>query len=349
MTTAADIIKRWEGLRLKAYPDPGTGGKPWTIGYGHTRNVKQGDTCTLDQALAWLAEDMADAYRIVDNAVTVPLTRQQRDALCSFVFNVGPGAKNVKDGFVTLKNGKQSTLLRMLNAGNYTGAAAQFDRWNKAGGRILAGLVNRRKQEKALFLSGTNLSVEVFTEEKPVAPFLVAAIPALINALPEFAKIFNKPDVAERNVEAAVKASEIIMQATGSANVQEAVEKVQADPEVAAAANEALRFNRADLMDAIERINAMDQGNIKAARDYNATEPLMVNAPWLKLKFIHVLSLMFVGFSGAFVTVNWASLTPELKGAVITLMIIAGWNGVRDYWMGSSEGSARKTEMLRAD
>jgi predicted Na+-dependent transporter len=72
----------------------------------------------------------------------------------------------------------------------------------------------------------------------------------------------------------------------------------------------------------------------------------MVDVPWLKLKFIHVLSILFVVFSGSFVSVNWSSLSSELKGAVITLMIIAGWNGVRDYWMGSSSGSDKKTEQM---
>lgn len=180
-----------------------------------------------------------------------------------------------------------------------------------------------------------------------MAPFLAAAVPALISALPEFAKIFQKPDVAERNVEAVVKASEIVMQATGAKNVQEAVEKVQADQEIAETANEALRMNRAELMDAFERLNKIEQGNIQAAREFNSGEGLMVDTQWVKLKFIHILSLLFVTFSGVFVSVNWESLTAELKGAVITLMVIAGWNGVRDYWMGSSSGSDRKTDMLR--
>lgn len=327
MTTASDIIKRWEGLRLTAYPDPGTGGKPWTIGYGHTRNVKQGDTCTLDQALAWLAEDMDDAYKVIDNAVTVPLTRQQRDALCSFVFNVGV------DAF------QKSTLLRMLNEGNYTGAAAQLDRWNKAGGRVMQGLVNRRKQEKALFLSGTNLSVEVFTEEKPVAPFLVAAIPALINALPEFAKIFQKPDVAERNVEAAVKASEIIMQATGSANVQEAVEKVQADPEIAATANEALRLNRADLMDTLERLVKIDEQSVKDARAFSTKDkPVIGN--W---HFVHILSLLLILMGGAVAVgvVFTSEDVAERTMALQTLMLI-GFASVVSFWLGSSRSSQIK-------
>lgn len=175
---------------------------------------------------------------------------------------------------------------------------------------------------------------------------LVQALPGLINALPEIGNIFKKPDVAERNVEAVAKVGQILMQTTGASNMQEAVERVQADPQTASEANEALRMNRADIVDLMERINAMDQGNIKAAREYNSGEPLFVDAPWIKMRFIHLLSLVFVGFAGTFVSLNWASLTPELKGAVITLMIIAGWNGVKDYWMGSSEGSARKTDII---
>ena len=325
--TAREIIKESEGLRLRAYPDPASGGKPWTIAYGHTRNVREGDTCTLEQAEAWLTEDMAGAYAVIDNAVTVPLTRQQRDALCSFVFNVGGGAF------------QKSTLLRLLNAGDYTGAAAQLDRWNKAGGRILAGLVNRRKQEKALFLSGTNIPQPAFPEEPTVAPFLAAAVPALISALPEFAKIFNKPDVAERNVEAAVKASEIIMQATGSANVQEAVEKVQADPEVAASANEALRLNRADLMDTFERLVKIDEQSVKEARTFSMKDkPVLGN--W---QFVHILSLLLVIMGGAVAVgvVFTSDDVGERTMALQTLMLI-GFASVVSFWLGSSRSSQMK-------
>lgn len=345
---AKQLIKDEEQLRLVAYPDPGTKGEPWTIGYGHTGGVKKGDKCTKEQAEAWLDQDLSYAYSIVDKAVKVPLSRQQRDALCSFVFNVGHGRKNVKDGFVELKRGGPSTMLRKLNAGDYVGAAAQFPLWNKAAGKVLRGLVKRRGKERALFLSGTNIPEAALPiqEEKQMAPFIIPAAIELIKELPNFAKIFQNKDVSERNIEAIVKATDIVVEAVGATNLQDAVEKVKADPAMKEAANEAVKLNAADLLDAFERINAMDQGNIKAARDYNAAEPLMVNTKWVKLKFVHVLSLLFVGFSGAFVTMHWESLTPELKGAVITLMIIAGWNGVRDYWMGSSEGSARKTEML---
>ena len=212
MSAGQDIAKEREGLRLKAYPDPGSGGAPWTIGYGHTEGVRQGDTCTIEQAEAWFQEDWAKAEAIVLAAVTVKLSPQQLDALTSFVFNVGRGKKDVKDGFVELRNGQPSTMLRKINAGDFIGAAAQFDLWTKAAGRVMSGLVIRRKKEKALFLSGTNIPESAFPQpqEKDMAPFLMAAIPALIQELPNFAKIFQNKNVAERNVEAVSKAADII-------------------------------------------------------------------------------------------------------------------------------------------
>lgn len=180
-------------------------------------------------------------------------------------------------------------------------------------------------------------------KETDMPPFLLAALPALIQALPDFAAIFKNKDVAERNVAAVAKAADIIVSAVpGATNLQDAVEKVTTDPVAAAAANSAIRMSKADLMDIVERMNDMEQKNLAAAREYNTAEPIFVDTPWVKMKFIHLLSLVFVGFSGTFVTINWSGLTPELKGAVITLMIIAGWNGVRDYWMGSSDGSKTK-------
>lgn len=144
-----DIIRQEEGLRLIAYKD--SIGK-WTIGYGHTKGVNPGDTCSKDQAEAWLVEDCAEAENIVTKNVTAPLTENQFSALVSFVFNVGPGKRDVKDGFVTLKSGNQSTLLRMLNLKDFAAAAYQIGLWNKAGGVMLPGLVKRREAEKRLFM-----------------------------------------------------------------------------------------------------------------------------------------------------------------------------------------------------
>jgi lysozyme len=134
------IIKR-EGCELTAYPDPATGGEPWTIGVGHTGGVKEGDTCTEERAKMWLSVDLQTAEKCINNSVRVAITQSQLDALVSFVFNVGCG------------NFRQSTLLRMLNDGDDQGAADQFLVWNKAGGKIMQGIINRRESERAQFLS----------------------------------------------------------------------------------------------------------------------------------------------------------------------------------------------------
>jgi lysozyme len=135
------LTMRFEGCDLESYPDPGTRDDPWTIGYGHTgRDVKQCMKITQAQADAWLREDLAKAAACVNANVKVPLTQNQFDALTDFCFNVGVG------NFIA------STLLRLLNAGNYAGAATQFDRWNLAAGRVLPGLVKRRLAERQLFM-----------------------------------------------------------------------------------------------------------------------------------------------------------------------------------------------------
>jgi len=131
-----DLIKSFEGLRLSAYKDVAG---VVTIGYGTTSGVKMGDTITKERAEELLREDVARFEAQVQRLVKVPLTQGQHDALVSFVYNLGPG------------NLSNSTLLRLLNSGDYNGAAAQFDRWTKAGGKTLAGLVRRRAAERALF------------------------------------------------------------------------------------------------------------------------------------------------------------------------------------------------------
>ena len=134
------LIKSAEGLRLKAYPDPGTGGVPWTIGYGSTSGVTRNMVITETQAEQMLAADLVRFERIVDRAVRVPVNQGQFDALVSFTYNVGEG------------NFTKSTLLRKLNAEDSAGAAEQFSRWVNAGGKVLPGLVKRRAAERDLFL-----------------------------------------------------------------------------------------------------------------------------------------------------------------------------------------------------
>jgi lysozyme len=131
-----DLIKSFEGLRLSAYKCPAD---VWTIGYGTTAGVKPGQTITKERAEELLREDVKRFEAQVLRLAKVPLTQGQFDALVSFTYNLGAG------------NLSNSTLLRLLNAGDYKGAAAQFDRWTKAGGKELPGLVRRRAAERALF------------------------------------------------------------------------------------------------------------------------------------------------------------------------------------------------------
>lgn len=135
-----EAIKDYEGVRLKAYDD-GVG--VWTIGVGHTAGVQRGDVITLEQVDNFLRADLADAEKTVNARVVAPMTQGQFDALVSFVFNVGAGA------FAA------STLLKKLNARDYDGAADELLRWNKAGGRVLAGLTKRRISERMMFLTGS--------------------------------------------------------------------------------------------------------------------------------------------------------------------------------------------------
>ena len=148
MKTSANgqaVIKYFEDLSLKAYPDPATGGKPYTIGCGTTiypsgQPVKLGDVCTKEQAEQYLQNDLVKFEKAVSNAVRVPINQGQFDALVSFTYNLGEG------------NLKSSTLLKMVNAGNFAGAAEQFKRWNKANGKTMRGLTRRRAAEQCLFL-----------------------------------------------------------------------------------------------------------------------------------------------------------------------------------------------------
>lgn len=153
-----DLIKRFEGLRLTAYPDSAG---VWTIGWGHTKGVHKGQQITEVGAVKLLRDDLAWAEEAVTDAVKVPLNQNQFDALVSFTFNVGEGAL------------KKSTLLKLLNSGNYTAAANQLDLWINAGGKPLAGLKTRRDAEQALFLTAPMTEPAGFVCDLPTlkAPF----------------------------------------------------------------------------------------------------------------------------------------------------------------------------------
>jgi lysozyme len=132
------LLTSFEGCELESYDD-GVG--VWTIGYGHTKGIKPGMTITQAQAEDFLKEDLAAFESAVEDAVTVSLSEDQFSALVAFAFNVGADALF------------ESTLLKLLNEGDYQGAANQFLRWDKAGGQRLLGLTRRRLSERSLFRS----------------------------------------------------------------------------------------------------------------------------------------------------------------------------------------------------
>jgi lysozyme len=112
----------------------------WTIGYGHTKGVQEGDKWTQEKADFMLWRELEEEYEnYIKDYVHVPLNQNQFDALCSWVYNLGPN------------NLKVSTLLKKLNNGEYDEVPAQIKRWNKAGGKVLEGLVRRREAEALMF------------------------------------------------------------------------------------------------------------------------------------------------------------------------------------------------------
>jgi lysozyme len=131
------LTESFEGCKLTAYQDVRG---MWTIGYGHTGpEVCAGLVWTQAQAEAALLADVQNAVTHVNSLVRVALTQPEFDALVDFTFNAGGGAF------------ANSTMLKLLNAGNYQGAAAQFDRWDMAGGQVVAGLLRRRQSETQEF------------------------------------------------------------------------------------------------------------------------------------------------------------------------------------------------------
>ena len=142
-----DLIKSFEGLELKAYVDPATGGEPITIGYGTTRypdgrKVKLGDVCTEAQATEYLIADVGKFAAKVKQLITATVNENQFGAITSFAYNVGTG------------NLSASTLRKKVNKNPADKTiAAEFLKWNKAAGKVMRGLTRRREAESKLYFS----------------------------------------------------------------------------------------------------------------------------------------------------------------------------------------------------
>jgi lysozyme len=136
-----ELAQGFEGCKLASYPDPGSGGAPFTIGFGSTgADIVPGLKWTQEQCNDRFAADMQCFALAVDKLIgPAPTTQGQFDALVDFAYNLGEG------------NLGASTLLRMHKAGDHEGAAGQFARWNRASGKTMAGLTRRRNAEAAMY------------------------------------------------------------------------------------------------------------------------------------------------------------------------------------------------------
>lgn len=151
-TAGINLIKLSEGFVGKAYPDPGTGGEPWTIGFGHTAlagppSVKRGDSMTKARAEAVLAVDVGKFAQGVARYIKKPINDNQFSALVSFAYNVGLG------------NFAKSSVLTAVNGGAFSQVPSRLQLWVKAAGRTLPGLVKRRAAEGALFTQAVGPSL----------------------------------------------------------------------------------------------------------------------------------------------------------------------------------------------
>jgi len=158
-------VKRWEGMKLTAYPDPGSrDGNPWTIGYGHTSDgfmkVERGLSISPKQAEDALEYDLNETAAAVDELVKVELSDNQFGALVSFAFNVGLAAF------------KRSTLLRKLNKGDYAAVPSELARWTRNDGTVMKGLVNRRAAEAGLWAKGEYVSSKGVKADKVAPPVI---------------------------------------------------------------------------------------------------------------------------------------------------------------------------------
>ncbi len=130
------LIKKFEGCELESYQDSvGV----WTIGYGHTKNIKEGMTISKEQADNMLLNELDEYCEYVEKAVDVTLKQCEFDALVAWTYNLGPTNLN------------KSTMLKKLNNKEYQDVTHEIKRWNKAGGKVLQGLVRRREAESLLF------------------------------------------------------------------------------------------------------------------------------------------------------------------------------------------------------
>lgn len=343
-----EALKRHEGLRLHAYPDPASGGEPWTIGYGRAHGVSKGQQITEQQAEQFLREDLQWVEDAIKETVTAPLTQGQFDALCSLIYNIGESAW------------RGSTMLKRLNERQYMQAATEFVRWNKAAGKVIPGLTNRRVLEQKMFESDGEVDTspepvqkapkpvhvpprpdqEPYTSPEasmPIPAIVMALLPTLIESIPRLAAIFKPGSpVAERNVAAASAVLGIVQSATGAVNAQEAVEKIKAEPAALAAATKAVEARWFELVEG-------GGGGIDGARKADAVVSAsgdLLHSPsfWIACLILPLVYLLVLSLIGLIGTATWSDdVRAGLAGSLISAVI----GGLIGYYYGQTTSRNR--------
>lgn len=199
---------------------------------------------------------------------------------------------------------------------------------------------------EAVAESTTNPVPSADEQEKHMAPFLAAAWPALVSAAPDLIRLISGSKRAEQNAVIAEKVGAVAMQVTGAINEQAAAQKIATDPVAAKAFRAEVAENFDQWMGMVSRFHAMDEASRDKARVFTMEYSRHPVAG--KLVFPELLSLLFVvvaAVGGGFVLVDpFDRFNTEMQTAVVMLMLIGGWNGVKEFWFGSSMGSMRKDE-----
>lgn len=205
--------------------------------------------------------------------------------------------------------------------------------------------ISLAKCREVYFLHGGNVAdpAERPKEVIPMAPFLAAAIPALLQAAPDLIRLFGKGENSQKNAVLAEKVGQVAIQVTGAINEQEAAQRIASDPEAAANFKAAVAENFDQWMGMVVKFAEMDENSRAKAREFAlnySRDPVLG-----KLTFVEILSLLFVVLSsagGGYVL--YGDFPPELKGAVVTIILIGGFTGVKEFWLGSSNSSQRKDD-----
>lgn len=140
-TLAVSLVGGFEGLRQTAYPDPATGGRPWTICYGSAHGVKPGDHKSIEECKALLISDLETYANAVSDCVKAPMPDRRFVALVSFFYNVGNGAAC------------KSSVVRLINQGRTEEGCNALLQWNRAAGVVFPGLTRRRQKEREYCLA----------------------------------------------------------------------------------------------------------------------------------------------------------------------------------------------------